>query len=88
MQQVILYISPQIVNSNAEADFVRVDLMEEELITLTQVIQDVQDIEKLFTDYSKTFNLPASKTNNKIFKYWFNPDVNNFNNQIFSTARI
>ena len=88
MQQVILYISPQIVNSNTEADFVRVDLMEEELITLTQVIQDVQDIEKLFTDYSKTFNLPASKTNNKIFKYWFNPDVNNFNSQVFSNAKI
>lgn len=88
MQKVILYISPQIVNSNTEADFVRVDLMEEELITLTQVIQDVKDIEKLFTDYSKTFNLPASKTNNKIFKYWFNPDVNNFNSQVFSSARI
>jgi hypothetical protein len=88
MQKVILYISPKIVNSNTEADFVRVDLMEEELITLTQVIQDVQDIEKLFTDYSKTFNLPASKTNNKIFKYWFNPDVNNFNSQVFSSARI
>ena len=88
MQKVILYISPKIVNSNTEADFVRVDLMEEELITLTQVIQDVQDIEKLFTDYSKTFNLPASKTNNKIFKYWFNPDVNSFNSQVFSSARI
>ena len=88
MQQVILYISPQIVNSNTEADFVRVDLMEEELIAITQVIQDVKDIEKLFTDYSKTFNLPASKTNNKLFKYWFNPDVNNFNSQVFSTAKI
>ena len=88
MQQVILYISPQIVNSNTEADFVRVDLMEEELISITQVIQDVKDIDKLFTDYSKTFNLPASKTNNKLFKYWFNPDVNNFNSQIFSTAKI
>lgn len=88
MQKVILYIQPQIVGSVATQDFVRVDLMEEELITLTQVIQDVKDIEKLFTDYSKTFNLPASKTNNKLFKYWFNPDVNGFNNQIFSTAKI
>ena len=88
MQKVILYIQPQIVNSGPAQDFVRVDLMEEELITLTQVIQDVKDIDKLFTDYSRTFNLPASKTNNKLFKYWFNPDVNNFNNQIFSTAKI
>ena len=88
MQKVILYIQPQIVNSASSSSFERVDLMEEELITLTQVIQDVKDIEKLFTDYSKTFNLPASKTNNKIFKYWFNPDVNSFNSQIFSSARI
>ena len=62
MQKVILYIQPQIVGSVATQDFVRVDLMEEELITLTQVIQDVKDIEKLFTDYSKTFNLPDRKS--------------------------
>ena len=62
--------------------------MEEELISLTQVIQDVNDIEKIFTDYSRTFNLPASKTNNKIFKHWYNPDIDGFDNQIFSSARI
>lgn len=88
MQKVILYIQPQIVNSASSPDFERVDLMEEDLISLTQVIQDVKDIDKLFTDYSKTFNLPASKKNNKIFRYWFNPDVDSFNSQIFSSARI
>ena len=46
------------------------------------------DIEKIFTDYSRTFNLPASKTNNKIFKHWYNPDIDGFDNQIFSSARI
>ena len=59
MQKVILYIQPQLRNTTTTQDFVRVDLMEEELISLTQVIQDVSDIEKLFTDYSKTFNLPC-----------------------------
>ena len=88
MQKVILYIQPQLRNSTDEQEFVRVDLMEEELITLTQVIQDITDIEKLFTDYSRTFNLPASKTNNKIFKYWYDPDVEGFDNTIFSNARI
>ena len=89
MQKVILYIQPQLTQvSTTVQDFVRVDLMEEELITLTQVIQDVKDIEKLFTDYSRTFNLPASKTNNKIFKHWYNPAVDGFNNQIFCDARI
>ena len=62
--------------------------MEEDLIELTQVIQDAKDIEKIFTDYSRTFNLPASKTNNKIFKHWYNPDIEGFDNQIFCNARI
>ena len=88
MQKLILYIQPQLTNTNAAQDFVRVDLMEEELISLTQVIQDVSDIDKLFTDYSRTFNLPASKTNNKIFKHWYNPDVQGFDANIFCEARL
>jgi len=88
VQKVILYIQPQLRNTTTTQDFVRVDLMEEDLIELTQVIQDARDIEKIFTDYSRTFNLPASKTNNKIFKHWYNPDVDGFDNQIFCSARI
>ena len=88
MQKVILYIQPQLRNSTVVQDFVQVDLMEEELITLTQVIQDVKSIDKVFTDFSKTFNLPASKTNNKLFQYWYNPDIEGFDNQIMSNARI
>jgi hypothetical protein len=87
VQKVILYIQPQLRNTTTQ-DFVRVDLMEEDLIELTQVIQDARDIEKIFTDYSRTFNLPASKTNNKIFKHWYNPDIDGFDNQIFCSARI
>ena len=87
MQKVILYIQPQLRNTTTQ-DFVRVDLMEEDLIELTQVIQDIKDIDKVFTDYSRTFNLPASKTNNKIFKHWYNPDIEGFDNQIISSARI
>jgi len=88
VQKVILYIQPQLRNTTTTQDFVRVDLMEEDLIELTQVIQDARDIEKIFTDYSRTFNLPASKTNNKIFKHWYNPDIDGFDNQIFCSARI
>ncbi len=88
MQQLILYIQPQLRTSSDTQDFVRVDLMEAELISLTQVIQDVSDIDKLFTDYSRTFNLPASKTNNKIFKHWYNPDIDGFDANIFCQSRI
>ncbi len=88
MQKLVLYIQPQLRNTTTTQDFVRVDLMEEELISLTQVIQDVSDIDKLFTDYSRTFNLPASKTNNKIFKHWYNPDVEGFDANVFCESRI
>ena len=80
MQKVILYIQPQLRNTTTTQDFVRVDLMEEDLIELTQVIQDIKDIDKVFTDYSRTFNLPASKTNSKIFKHWYNPEIDGFDN--------
>ena len=85
MQKIILYIQPQLRSTTTTQDFVRVDLMEEGIIELTQVIQDIKDIEKVFTDYSRTFNLPASKTNNKIFKHWYNPDIDGFDNQIISS---
>ena len=78
MQKIILYIQPQLESTSVAQDYVQVDLMESDLISLTQVIQDIRSIDKIFTDYSKTFNLPASKTNNKIFKYWYNPVVDGF----------
>ena len=88
MQKITLYIQPQLRFTTTAQDYVSVDMMEEDLITLTQVIQDVKSIDKVFTDFSQTFNLPASKTNNKIFKYWYNPDVEGFDNQLLANARI
>ena len=63
-QEVQLYIEGQ-----------RVDLFNDETIQITSSIQNVKDIAKVFTDYSQTFTLPASQTNNKIFKHYYNPDV-------------
>ena len=62
MQKIQLYIEGQ-----------RVDLFEDESVVLTQTIQNVKDVQKVFTDYSKTFTLPATKENNKIFKKLFTP---------------
>ena len=64
MQQVQLYIDNQ-----------RVELFEDENISLTQTIQNVRDIAKIFTPFSKSFSIPASKTNNKIFKHYYNFDI-------------
>lgn len=58
-------------------DGVRADLFNDESIQITSSIQNIRDISKVFTDYSQTFTLPASQTNNKIFKRYYNPDVIN-----------
>ena len=87
MQELILYIKPQF-RSNVSQDYVKVDLFNDENVTLTQVIQDVRDIDKVFTDYSQTFSLPASRVNNKLFQHWYNPDVNGFDSNIQSDAII
>ena len=44
-------------------------------VTITDTIKDVRDVNKVFTEYSQTFSLPASKTNNKIFKHYYNNDI-------------
>jgi len=49
-----------------------VDLFDNENIELTSTIQDIRDISKVFTDYSQTFVVPASETNNKIFRHYYN----------------
>lgn len=64
MQSIQLYINNE-----------RVDLFEDESISLTQTIQNVKDIKSIFTDFSQSFSVPASKRNNKIFKHYYNYDI-------------
>lgn len=58
-------------------DNVRVDLFKDEAITLTDTQQNIRDIALVFTPFSQQFNLPASSTNNKIFKHYYNNDIVN-----------
>ena len=55
----------------------RVEFFNDETVSITQTIQNVKDISKVFTDFSKSFTVPASKTNNKIFKHYYNFDIDN-----------
>ena len=59
----------------------QVELYKDESISLTQSIQDIKDISKVFTDYTKTFNVPASKENNKIFKHFYNFHIRSYNSK-------
>ena len=87
MQELILYTKPQQQDRTVQ-DYVKVDFFNDENVSLTQVIQDIRDIDKVFTDFSKTFNLPASATNNKLFKHWYNPDIDGFDANLQSDAKI
>ena len=58
-------------------DNTRVDLFKDEAITLTDTQQNIRDIALVFTPFSQQFNLPASSTNNKIFKHYYNNDIVN-----------
>jgi len=64
MQKLQLYIEGQ-----------RVDLFKDENVSFTQTLQNVKDIGKIFTEFTKTFAVPASNVNNKIFKHFYNFDV-------------
>ena len=62
-------------------EYNRVDLFDDEKISVTSSIQNINDISKTYTDFSQTFTVPASKQNNKIFKHWYE----NSNDIPFST---
>jgi len=55
----------------------KVDLFKDESVSITDSIQNVKDISKIFTAFSQQFNLPASKTNNKLFKHYYNFEIDN-----------
>ena len=66
MQELQLYIGTK-----------RVELFKDETVSLTQTIQNVKDIKKIFTEFTQTFSVPASKKNNLIFKHYYNFNIEN-----------
>ena len=64
MYKVDLYIDGQ-----------RADLFEDENIEMNLSVQNIKDISKVFGDFTNSFSIPASKVNNKIFKHYYNVDI-------------
>lgn len=64
MYKVDLYIDGQ-----------RADLFEDESIEINLSVQNIKDISKVFGDFTNSFSIPASKVNNKIFKHYYNVDI-------------
>ena len=53
----------------------RIELFGDEKISLVSSIQNFSDIGKLFTDYTQSFTIPASKHNNAILRHWYESAV-------------
>jgi hypothetical protein len=80
MRKVQIYIGGQ-----------RLELFDDEKISVTSSIQNVSDISKIFTDFSQSFTVPASNINNAVFAHFYNSDVEgNFlaNNRVNALIEI
>lgn len=64
MRQVQVYIEGQ-----------KIELFEDEQINVTSSVQNINDISKVFTDFSQSFTVPASTVNNQIFQHFYQTDV-------------
>ena len=83
MKQPILYIKDK------DGNYQQMEMFSDETITITSKIQDARDISKVFTDFTKTFTVPASKENNKVFQHWYNYNIDNgFDNRIKKDALL
>ena len=72
-----------------KSDFTRLDLFEDESISITDSIKNVKDIAKVFTPFSQQFNVPASKHNSKLFKHYEDFDIlNSFDARVKVDALI
>jgi hypothetical protein len=78
MNKVDIYINNQ-----------RLDIFQDEEISINLSVQNVQDISKVFTDFTQGFTVPASTTNNAIFSHYYRTDITGgFDGRFRVAARI
>jgi len=53
----------------------RLDLFQDEEISINLNVQNIQDISKVFTDFTQSFTVPASDWNNEVLKQYYRTDV-------------
>jgi len=68
--------------------FERVEFFKDETVTLTQTIKNSTVPDKLFTDFTQGFTIPASSVNNQIFKHYYNNGILGFDARIKVPARL
>ena len=72
-RQVAIFIETD--SAQAELEYSRLELFNDEKISVTSTIQNISDISKIFTDFSQCFTIPCSPINNAIFQHFYQNDV-------------
>lgn len=84
-----LYIDTSDNTIDEEAKYELVEFFDFENIEITETIKNIEKIDVVFSDYTKSFNVPASKDNNKIFKHYYSTNlINSFDARIKKRAII
>ena len=71
MRKVDVYIEV-IADSN---NYEKLELFNDEEIQINSSIQNVQDLAKVYTDFTQSFTIPASPHNNRLFEHFYQSDV-------------
>ena len=76
-------------NVNIYIEGQRLELFEDENISLVDSIQNSRDPATAFTGFTRQFSVPASKANNYIFRHYYNADITNgFDGRVYTSASI
>lgn len=67
----------------------RLDLFADENIQMNRTVKDFRDLDKVFSDFTQSFTIPASKQNNIAMSHWYNESIaTGFNPATKKAARI
>lgn len=69
MRKVDIYI--EVTTDNYE----KIELFNDEEIQINSSIQNIQDLAKVYTDFTQSFTIPASPHNNRLFNHFYQTDV-------------
>lgn len=53
----------------------KIDLFNDEKISINLSVKNINDLSKVLTDFTQSFNVPCTKNNNSVFEHWYNADV-------------
>lgn len=76
-----------VVQNQVTNELQELDTFGNENINLTLQVDDVRDIESKNASYSKDFNLPATKRNNKFFEHYYNVDRYKTNFNVYKNVK-